>query len=90
MLIRLLATVATVAALSSVLVPRLVQAGESTTNKVKDTMGDATTKGKKMARTEKRKMRQATGTDNLGKDAKDKANDVGDSVSNAAEKAKRQ
>jgi hypothetical protein len=64
-------------------------AEESTVNKVKDDAGDVKTNTKKLARTTKRKVRKATGNDNVLKDAKDKANDVGDDVSNEADKAKR-
>ena len=62
---------------------------ESTTNKIKDTGDDMMVHAKKTARADKRKARQATGTDNLGKDAKDKGNDVKDDVSNSVKKAKR-
>jgi hypothetical protein len=88
MLIRIVAGLATIAALGSLVLP-IAKAEESTVNKVKDTVGDASTQTKKTARTEKRKLRGATGTDNLGKDIKDKANDAGDSLSNSANKAKR-
>jgi len=88
MFIRIIASLVTIAALGSVILP-IAKAEESTTNKVKDSVDDATTKAKKTARAEKRKVREATGTDNLGKDAKDKVNDVGDDVSNSANKVKR-
>ncbi len=65
-------------------------ADESTTNQVKDKVGDATVATKKAYRTSARKVRKATGTDSTTKDIKDKANDAGDSISNGVDKMKRQ
>jgi hypothetical protein len=68
---------------------RSVFAEESAGNKVQDAAGDASAKTKKVVRKGKQKVRKAVGTDTMGKDIKDKVNDVGDDVSNEANKAKR-
>jgi len=64
----------------------LSHAEESTTNKMKDDLGDAKTNSKKIARKAKQKLRKATGTDTTLKDAKDKGNDIKDDATNEAEK----
>lgn len=66
-----------------------VFAEETATEKVQNEAGDAKTKAKKHYRAAKRHARKKMGTDNVMKDANDKAKDVGDDVSNEAEKAKR-
>ena len=63
-------------------------ANESAVGKVEDAGTDAKTNTKKTARKAKRKVRKATGNDTVGKDIKDKANDVGDEIGGAAEKSK--
>jgi hypothetical protein len=65
------------------------RAEESTINKMKDGVGDATTNTKKLVRKGNRKLRKATGNDTVMKDVKDKANDVSDDVNNGADKMKR-
>jgi hypothetical protein len=72
-----------------VLTATVARAEESTVNKVKDDAGDTKTAVKKDARKVKRNVRQAVGTDSVGKDINDKAHDVGDDVSNGVAKAKR-
>jgi hypothetical protein len=64
-------------------------AEESVGDKMQDAAGDAKTDMKKAGRGLKQTGRKAVGKDNIAKDAKDKMNDVGDDVSNGAEKAKR-
>jgi hypothetical protein len=59
-----------------------VHADETAGEKVQNAAGDAKTDAKKDVRT-------ATGNDSIGKDAKDKANDVGDDISNNADKVDR-
>jgi hypothetical protein len=53
----------------------------------KDDKADATKNAKKTTRKAKKNVRKATGTDTIGKDAKDKANDVKDDTKAAADKA---
>ena len=64
-------------------------ADESVGNKVQDQVGDTKTGTQKLVRTTKRKVRKATGNDSVLKDAKDKANDADDDLSNSADKMKR-
>jgi uncharacterized membrane protein YtjA (UPF0391 family) len=65
-----------------------LNADDSTGAKVQKSADDASTSVKKGTRTAKRKVRKATGNDNIAKDAKDKVNDAGDDISNSAKKAK--
>jgi hypothetical protein len=88
MLIRLVVCAISVLAIGTTILHK-AHAEETTTNKIKDTTDDAVTDAKKTARAEGRKIRQSTGTDNLGKDLKDKTNDVKDDVNNSVNKAKR-
>jgi hypothetical protein len=89
MIARLFTVAIVIFAFGSLVFHPKVQAEETTTNKIKDTTDDAVTNAKKTARNSARKMREATGTDNLSKDAQDKTNDVRDDVNNAAQKAER-
>ena len=63
-------------------------ADESAVGKVQDAGSDAKTNTKKTIRKAKRKVRKATGNDTVGKDIKDKANDVGDDINGAVDKSK--
>ncbi len=63
-------------------------AEETTTNKVKDQVGDAKVSAKKAYRSTKRSVRKATGTDSAAKDLKDVGGDMHDSISNGADKMK--
>lgn len=56
-------------------------------NSAKDAGSDVKRDTKKSTRTAKRKFRKATGQDTMGKDVKDKANDLGDDAKAASEKA---
>ena len=56
------------------------------TTAVKNTAIDAGTGTKKMVRTGKRKVRKAMGTDTVGKDIRDKVQDVGDDIDGARKK----
>lgn len=89
MIVRFLTLVIVVLAFGSLVFHPKAQAEETTTNKIKDTTDDAVTNGKKTARNSARKVREATGTDNLGKDAQDKASNIKDDVNNSAQKAER-
>ncbi len=64
-------------------------AEETTSDKIQNEAGDAKTKARKAGRAVKRKARKATGNDSLMKDAEDKAKDIGDDISNDADKLKR-
>ena len=64
-------------------------ADESTSDQIKDTGTNVKRDSKKGVRKFKRKARQATGNDSVGKDIKDGVNDVGDDIGAASEKAKR-
>ena len=64
-------------------------ADDSATSKVENAAGDAKTNMKKAGRSAEQTGRKAVGKDTLGKDVKDKANDVGDDMSNSVDKAKR-
>jgi hypothetical protein len=64
-------------------------ADETATEKVENKAGDIKTAAKKTTRKAKRHIRKAAGTDTVGKDAKDKVNDVKDDVSNGVDKMKR-
>ena len=64
-------------------------ADESTTEKVQNTGTDIKRDTKKNVRKMKRRIRKATGNDTVGKDIKDGANDLGDTIDAAATKAKR-
>lgn len=65
-------------------------AAETNANKMQDKVDDIQTNGKKLARTTKRQVRKADGTDNVFKDAKDKANDTSDDITNDVKKMNRQ
>ena len=88
MIVRLLICATMVFAMGSIFQTK-AHAEETKTNKIKDTTDDAMTNAKKTARAETRKVRQATGNDNLGKDIKDKSNDIKDDVNNSLNKARR-
>lgn len=64
----------------------VTQAEESTTNKVKDVVGDTKTKAKKAYRRVKREGRNAVGNDSFVKDIEDKIEDATDAIKNEAEK----
>jgi ribosomal protein S3AE len=74
---------------ASLLAVSAARADETVKEKVENTAGDMKTDAHKSHRAAKRHARKAAGTDNVAKDAKDKANDVGDDISNGADKAKR-
>jgi hypothetical protein len=63
-------------------------ADDSVVTGAKNTVGDIKTTAKKEGRAMKRKARKIMGNDTVAKDAKDKANDVKDSVSNSLDKAR--
>jgi uncharacterized membrane protein YtjA (UPF0391 family) len=65
-----------------------VNADDSTGAKVEKSADDAGTSVKKSKRTVNRKVRKATGNDNIAKDAKDKMNDTGDDIKNSEQKSK--
>jgi hypothetical protein len=65
-----------------------VHADDTPSQTIQKSADDASNSAKKTTRKAKKNMRKATGTDNVAKDAKDKAADVGDDVSNTAKKAK--
>ncbi len=71
------------------LVPRAAHADETVGGQVKDAAGDASIGMKKAGRSAKRGVRKATGNDTMGKDMKDKANDMKDDATNEVDKAKR-
>jgi len=64
------------------------QAEDSATTKVENTASDAKTDTKKSVRKMKRKTRKAAGTDTVGKDLKDSANDAKDNMQNTTDKTK--
>ena len=64
-------------------------AEESMTNQVKDSVGEGKVATKKMVRKGKRKIRNATGNESVGKDIRDMGSDVKDDVTNTVEKVKR-
>jgi hypothetical protein len=64
------------------------KADDSAMTKTENAASDAKTTTKKTARKSARKVRKATGTDTVGKDMKDSANDAKDNVNNSTQKMK--
>jgi hypothetical protein len=81
-MIKVMLGLITAIALGSTFISRVTHADDSPATKVGDAAGDVKTDVKKGIRT-------ALHNDNVLKDARDKANDAGDDISNGADKVKR-
>ncbi len=66
----------------------IITHAEDAETSIKNTAIDAKTNTKKEFRKVKRTVRKAVGNDTAGKDIKDKANDIGDDLKGAKQKAK--
>jgi uncharacterized membrane protein len=88
-MIKVMLGLITAIALGSTFISRVTHADDSPATKVGDAAGDVKTDVKKGIRTANRNKRKALHNDNVLKDARDKANDAGDDISNGADKVKR-